>query len=71
MDTLAIGTLAMESSAILRILVGPYGLHAFGLVLLSFFIVFLWVFNFTNFLLTMNAGAAPATCAQKSLLLSS
>ena len=42
-------TLAMENSAILRILVGPYGLHAFGLVLLSFFIVFLWVFNFTNF----------------------
>jgi hypothetical protein len=42
-------TLAMESSAISRILVGPYGLHAFGLVLLSFFVVFLWVFNFTNF----------------------
>jgi hypothetical protein len=42
-------TLAMEDPAISRILVGPYGLHAFGLVLLSFFIVFLWVFNFTNF----------------------
>jgi hypothetical protein len=32
-----------------RILVGPYGLHAFGLILLSFFIVFLWAFNFTSF----------------------
>ena len=43
------GWLAMGSSAAARILVGPYGLHAFGLILLSFFIVFLWAFNFTNF----------------------
>jgi hypothetical protein len=39
----------MEDSAASRILVGPYGLHAFGLVLLTFFAVFLWAFNFTNF----------------------
>ncbi len=32
-----------------RILVGPYGLHAFGIVALIFFLAFLWVFNFTNF----------------------
>jgi hypothetical protein len=39
----------MTNSAVSRVLVGPYGLHAFGLVLLSFFVAFLWVFNFTNF----------------------
>ncbi len=39
----------MENSAASRILVGPYGLHAFGLVLLTSFVVFLWVFNFTSF----------------------
>ena len=39
----------MEQSAIARILVGPYGLHAFGFVVLSFFLAFLWVFNFTTF----------------------
>jgi hypothetical protein len=39
----------MENSAAARILVGPYGLHAFGLVLLTFFAVFLWAFNFTSF----------------------
>jgi hypothetical protein len=38
----------MEDSAASRILAGRYGLHAFGLVLLSF-AVFLWAFNFTNF----------------------
>ena len=39
----------MEQSATARILVGPYGLHAFGFVVLGFFLAFLWVFNFTNF----------------------
>jgi hypothetical protein len=39
----------MEQSAVLRILVGPYGLHAFGGVVLVLFAVFLWAFNFTNF----------------------
>ena len=27
----------------------PYGLYAFGLVILILFLAFLWVFNFTNF----------------------
>ena len=40
---------AMEQTAIARILVGPYGLHAFGFVVLGFFLMFLWVFNFTTF----------------------
>ena len=40
---------AMEQTAIARILVGPYGLHAFGFVMLGFFLAFLWVFNFTTF----------------------
>ena len=40
---------AMEQSAIARFLVGPYGLHAFGFVVLGFFLAFLWVFNFTAF----------------------
>jgi hypothetical protein len=39
----------METSAIMRFLVGPYGLHAFGLVVISMFLAFLWVFNFTTF----------------------
>ena len=39
----------MEQTAIARILVGPYGLHAFAFVVLGFFLAFLWVFNFTNF----------------------
>jgi hypothetical protein len=32
-----------------RILIGPYGLHAFTVVALLFFLVFLWAFNFTSF----------------------
>jgi hypothetical protein len=32
-----------------RILIGPYGLHAFAIVALLFFLVFVWAFNFTNF----------------------
>jgi hypothetical protein len=44
-----IGHLSMAESAVSRILVGPYGLHAFGAVVLFLFFVFLWVFNFTTF----------------------
>jgi hypothetical protein len=32
-----------------RILVGPYGLHAFVAAALLLFLGFLWVFNFTFF----------------------
>jgi hypothetical protein len=39
----------MEQSAAARILVGPYGLHAFGLLVLAVFTTFLWLFNFTSF----------------------
>jgi hypothetical protein len=44
-----LGQCTMEQSAIARIMVGPYGLHAFGFVVLGFFLMFLWVFNFTTF----------------------
>jgi hypothetical protein len=30
-------------------LIGPYGLHAFGVIVLLLFAAFLWVFNFTGF----------------------
>jgi len=39
----------MAESAVSRILVGPYGLHAFGAVALVLFFTFLWAFNFTTF----------------------
>jgi hypothetical protein len=39
----------MQSAAISRILIGPYGLHALGAVTLAFALLFLWAFNFTNF----------------------
>jgi hypothetical protein len=39
----------MAPSAVSKVLVGPYGLHAFGIVVLVFFITFLWAFNFTSF----------------------
>ena len=39
----------MQQSAASKILVGPYGLHAFSLLMLSVFATFLWVFNFTAF----------------------
>ena len=39
----------VEMSAISRTLVGPYGLHAFGMVVVALFLLFLWAFNFTNF----------------------
>jgi len=35
--------------ALSRILIGPYGLHAFAAVALTLFLGFLWVFNFTTF----------------------
>jgi hypothetical protein len=39
----------MERSAASKMLVGPYGLHAFGLLMLALFATFLWLFNFTTF----------------------
>lgn len=39
----------MTQSAVSRIFVGPYGLRAFGIVVLTLFVTFLWAFNFTNF----------------------
>ena len=39
----------MSSTAISRILVGPYGLHALGIVALVLFVMFLGIFNFTTF----------------------
>jgi hypothetical protein len=39
----------MGQSATSRVIVGPYGLHAFGFVFLAMFLAFLWVFNFTSF----------------------
>jgi hypothetical protein len=40
----------MRQASLSRILVGPYGLHVFGAVMLALFLAFLCVFNFTNFL---------------------
>ena len=39
----------MTQAAASRILVGRYGLRAFGAVVLALFLAFLWVFNFTTF----------------------
>jgi len=39
----------MEHSDSPKILAGSYGLYAFGLVALSLFLAFLWLFNFTSF----------------------
>ncbi len=39
----------MAQAAVSRILVGPYGLHAFAAGVLGLFLAFLWVFNFTTF----------------------
>jgi hypothetical protein len=36
-------------TAVSRILIGPYGLHAFLTAALALFLGFLWVFNFTTF----------------------
>jgi hypothetical protein len=39
----------MAPGTVSSILVGPYGLHAFGGVVVLLFFVFLWAFNFTSF----------------------
>jgi hypothetical protein len=39
----------MAQAALSRLLIGPYGLHAFIGVMLALFVAFLWVFNFTTF----------------------
>lgn len=39
----------MSSTAISRVLVGPYGLHALAITALVLFLAFLGVFNFTTF----------------------
>jgi hypothetical protein len=39
----------MAESAMSRILVGPHGTHAVGIIVLVFFLAFLWMFNFTSF----------------------
>jgi hypothetical protein len=39
----------MAQAALSRILVDPYGPHAFVAVTLALFVAFLWVFNFTTF----------------------
>jgi hypothetical protein len=43
------GSQAMPRANNARTLVGPYGLRAFGLVMLILFAAFLLIFNFTNF----------------------
>jgi ABC transporter substrate binding protein len=48
---------AMTQMAASRILIGPYGLHAFVAAVLVLFLGFLWLFNFTTFLLNGDAGA--------------
>ena len=40
---------AMAQTAVSRILIGRYGLHAVAVVVLALFLVFLWAFNFTSF----------------------
>ena len=40
---------AMQSGTLSRVLIGPFGLHAFGFVVLALFALFLWAFNFTTF----------------------
>jgi hypothetical protein len=40
---------AMASAAVSRVLIGPYGLHAFLGLVLALFLGFLWLFNFTSF----------------------
>jgi len=39
----------MAQTTVSKTLVGPYGLHAFLVVLLVLFLGFLWLFNFTTF----------------------
>ena len=37
------------SETLSRFFIGPFGLHAFGFVMLGLFALFLYAFNFTNF----------------------
>jgi len=39
----------MAQADIARMLIGPYGLHAFLGIFAILFLAFLWVFNFTTF----------------------
>jgi hypothetical protein len=39
----------MSKTALVAVLVGPYGLHAVGGLVLALFAGFLYVFNFTSF----------------------
>jgi hypothetical protein len=39
----------MTQTAVSRILIGPYGLHAVLAAVLALFLGFLWVLNFTTF----------------------
>jgi hypothetical protein len=39
---------AMQPGTLSRVFIGPFGLHAFGFVVLGLFVLFLWAFNFTN-----------------------
>jgi hypothetical protein len=39
----------MQPGTLSRVFVGPFGLHAFGIVMLALFALFLWAFNFTTF----------------------
>jgi hypothetical protein len=39
----------MSQATLSRLLIGPFGLHAFIAGALVLFAGFLWVFNFTNF----------------------
>jgi hypothetical protein len=39
----------MTQTAVSKLLIGPYGLHAFAAVVLGLFLAFLWLFNFTSF----------------------
>jgi hypothetical protein len=39
----------MPEATLSRLLIGPFGLHAFIAAALILFAGFLWVFNFTNF----------------------
>jgi hypothetical protein len=40
---------SMARAALSQILIGPFGLHALGAVLLVLFVGFLLLFNFTTF----------------------
>ena len=46
----------MTQTIMARIL-GPYGLHLFGAVVLILFLTFLWAFNFTTFFGRPNTPA--------------